>query len=45
MVESNSIEAPNIYPSLNDQQKFRIKKVNETKDHFIAEIEEIELMS
>ena len=44
MGEYNSIEAPNIYPNLNDQQ-FRLKRINEVKDYFIAEIKERELMS
>ena len=38
-------EAHNIYPNLNDQQQFRLNKVNEVKDYFIAEIKERELMS
>ena len=54
MVECNSIEhdfhkTPNMYPNLsanisNDQQ-FRLNKINETKDYFISEIKERELMS
>ena len=28
----------NIYPNLNDQQHFRLNKINEVKDYFIAEI-------
>ena len=54
MVECNSIEhdfheTPNMYPNLsanisNDQQ-FRLNKINEIKDYFIAEIKERELMS
>ena len=49
------IDAPNIYPNLNaislnsiplnDQQQFRLNKINEVKDYFIAEIIERELMS
>ena len=38
-------EAPNIYPNLNDQQQFRLKKIIEVKDYFIAEIRERELIS
>ena len=41
MVECNS---PNIYPSLNDQQQFRLSKISEVKDYFIAEFKERELM-
>ena len=49
MTECNSIEC-NIYPNLNatplnDQQQFRLNKINEIKDYFIAEIKERELMS
>ena len=44
-VEFNSIETRNINPNLNDQQKFRLKKINEIKDCFVAEIRERELMS
>ena len=32
MVECNSIETPNIYPNLSDQQEFRLNKINEIKD-------------
>ena len=32
-------------PILNDQQQFRLNKVNEVKDYFIAEIREREVMS
>ena len=31
--------------SLNDQQRFRLKKINKIKDYFVAEIKERELMS
>ena len=31
-------ETPNIYPISNDQQQFRLNKVNEVKDYFITEI-------
>ena len=44
MVKCNSIEAPNTYPNLHDQQ-FRLNKINEVKDYFIAEIKERESMS
>ena len=37
--------APNIYPNSNDHQRFRLNKINENKDYFIAEIKERELMS
>ena len=44
MSKCNSFEVPNIYPNLNDQQ-FRLNKINEVKNYFIAEIKERELMS
>ena len=54
MVECNSIEhdfheTPNMYPNLsantsNDQQ-FRLNKIIDIKDYFIAEIKRKELMS
>ena len=40
MSECNSIETSNLY-----NQLFRLNKVNETKDYFIAEIKERELMT
>ena len=49
MVEWNSHETHNIYPNLskallNDQQQFRLNKINEVKDYFVAEIKERELI-
>ena len=54
-IEHNPVERSNIYPSLNatplneislsDQQHFRLNKINEIKDYFVAEIKERELMS
>ena len=46
-------EAPNMYPNLsaplnvplNDQEHFRLNKIIEIKDYFVAEIKETELMS
>ena len=38
-------EAHNMYPNLNDQQPFRLNKVSEVRDCFIADIRERELMS
>ena len=43
MAKCNSIETSNKYPNLNDQQQFRLKKINEIKDY--AEIKERELIS
>ena len=34
-------KASNMYPNLNDQQQFRLNKINEVKDYFIAKIREI----
>ena len=42
MAERDSHETPNMYPnltvSLSDQQQFRLNKINEIKDYFVAEI-------
>ena len=38
-------EAPKMYPNLNDQQQFRLNKINENKHCLIAEIRERELIS
>ena len=45
MVDSDSHDTPNMYPklnadSLNDQQKFRLNKINEIKGYFVGEIKE-----
>ena len=50
MAECNSHETPNMYldlnaTPLNDQQQFRLNKINEIKDYFVAEIKERELMT
>ena len=54
MDECNSIKydfhkTPNMYPNLNanisNDQQFRLNKINEIKDYFVAEIKERELMS
>ena len=50
MIECNSHETHNIYPilnaiSLNDQQQFRLNKINEIKDYCVAEMKERILMS
>ena len=42
-IQCNSNERPNIYPNLNaillsDQQHFRLNKINQIKDYFVAEI-------
>ena len=38
-------EGTNMYPNLNDQQQFRLNKINEIKNYFIAEIKERKLTS
>ena len=50
MVECNSHETYNIYPNLSsipldDQQQFKLNKINEIRNYFVAEIKERELMS
>ena len=45
MVKCNFHETHNIYPNLNDQQQFRLNKINENNDYFVAEIKERELIS
>ena len=50
MAEHDFHETPNMYSNLNgtplnDQQWFRLNKINENKDYFIAEIKERKLMS
>ena len=34
-------EATNMYPNLDHKWQFRLKKINEIKDYFIAEIKEL----
>ena len=45
----NSHETPNMYPNLSvalqNKQQFRLNKINEIKDYFVAEIKERKLMS
>ena len=43
------MECSNIYPNLNavplyDKQQFRLNKINDIKDYFVAEIKEREVM-
>ena len=42
MTEFNSHETHNIYPDLNYQEQFRLNKIKEIKDYFIAEIKKRE---
>ena len=45
MTKCNFYETHNTFPNLNYQQQFRLNKINEIKDYFLAEIKERELMS
>ena len=49
MAEPDLHETPKMYPILSantsNEQQFRLKKINEIKDYFIAEIKERERMS
>ena len=49
MTEQDFHETPNMYPNLrvtqSNEQQFRLNKINEIKDYFVAEIKERELMS
>ena len=49
MDERDSHETPNMYPNLrvtqSNEQQFRLSKINEIKDYFVAEIKEREVMS
>ena len=45
VTHSSSHETHNIYPNLNNQQQFRLNKINELKDYFITKIKERELMN
>ena len=44
-VEGKSIEASNLSATPLNNQQFRLNKINDIKDYFIAEIKERELMS
>ena len=44
-IEHNFHKTPNMYPNISNDQQFRLNKINEIKDYFIAEIKERELMS
>ena len=46
MAECNSHTVyPNLSVNTSNEQQFRLKKINEIKDYFIAEVKERELMS
>ena len=44
MAETNNGIYPNLSPILLNNQQFRLKRINEIKDYFIAEIKERELI-
>ena len=48
-IEHNFYKTPNMCPNLNanisNEQQFRLNKINEIKDYFLAEIRERELIS
>ena len=41
----HSSKTNNLYPNLLDDQQFRLNKINEIRDCFVAEIKERESMS
>ena len=43
-IKCNSIETLNIYPNINDKKQFRLNRINEIEDDFVAEIKERELI-
>ena len=47
-IKNDFRKTPNIYPNLNvnisNEQQFRLNKINEIKDYFLAEIRERELI-
>ena len=44
-IEHNFLKTPKMHPDISNDQQFRLKRINEIKDYFIAEIRERELMS
>ena len=45
VTHSSSHETHNICPNLNNQQQFRLNKINEIKDYFVTKVKERELMN
>ena len=43
-IKYNFHEKPDIYPNILNDHQFRLNKINEIKDYFIAEIRQRELM-
>ena len=44
-IEHNFLKTPNMYQNISNDQQFRLNKINEIKDYFIAEVKERQLMS
>ena len=44
-IEHDFHKRQNMYPNISNDQQFRLNKIDEIKDYFIAEIRERELMS
>ena len=36
MAEYSSVGTPNIYPNVNGQKQFRLNRINEIKNYFVA---------
>ena len=45
MAEHSSYQTNELYPNLLEDQQFRLNKINEIRDYFVAEIKERESMS
>ena len=41
----NNNTYPNLKPALSDNQRLKLKRINEIRDYFVAEIKERELMN
>ena len=44
MAETNNVY-PNLSPTLSNNQQFRLNRINEIRDYFVAEIKQRELMN
>ena len=44
-IKHNFLKTPNMYQNISNDQQFRLNKINEIKDYFIAEVKERQLMS
>ena len=44
MIETNNNIYPNLIPTLSNNPQFRLNRINEIRDYFVAEIKERELM-